>query len=133
MRLRHAIAIVCTTLVVLGAVGCRRNAGLTPAAAEAEAERNIELPISDASGQRIVIEVEPDGRYVLDETDYDLEALDEKLRQVAVDDEDTHVMVRAGKEVKYRYIIDLLDCCKKHNLRNVSFAVRREADEGGGE
>jgi biopolymer transport protein ExbD len=110
---------------------------LTSLYAEMEAELNITLPRSVEGGDiereptEVIINVKADGTYVINQITYDLATIDTKLRDLSTLYKGNHIIVRGDKEAKYDYIIRLLDLCKKYNLWNVSFAVRREEAAGG--
>jgi len=105
---------------------------LTSLYAEMEAELNITLPRSTEAGDierlptEIIINVKADGTYVINQISYDQADIDAKLRDISTIYQGNHIILRGDKEAKYDYVIRLLDLCKKHNLWNVSFAVRRE-------
>jgi biopolymer transport protein ExbD len=136
MKPKWTVALVCMSLAMLGDVGCTCKAKSDPplptsTTAEAEALETITVPTSEEAGEDIIIEVEADGTYIIDGTDCDLEALDEKLQQIATEHKGEHVIILADKETEYEQIIKLLDLCKKHNTWNVSLAVRRQEAAGG--
>ncbi len=105
---------------------------LTSLYAEMEAELNITLPTSKEAGevkrpkQDIIINVKADGTYVINQIAYSTEQVDQILHDLSKIYEGEHIIVRGDKEAKYDYIIKLLDLCRKHNVWNVSFAVRKE-------
>lgn len=129
--------IVCVMLAMLDLGGCARTR--THREAQAEAERDITVPVSDEAeegGQRpqeTIIIVEPDGTYVIEGRKHDLEALDEKLRQIAMEHTEQHLVVRGDrdKEAPFEAVVALLDLCKKHDIWNVSFFLRADGAVGG--
>ncbi len=114
---------------------------LTNVYARREAQLNITLPVSKEAGEverpkhDVIINVKADGTYVINQIAYSAEQVNQILRVLSeVPYEGEHIIVRGDKDAKYDYIITLLDLCKKHNIWNVSFAVRKQepaASEAG--
>ncbi|MBN1918190.1 MAG: biopolymer transporter ExbD [Verrucomicrobia bacterium] len=106
---------------------------ITSLYAKMESELNISLPVSKEGSpiQRepteIIINVKPDGIYVMKQIEYDLAAFDRKLAELKAlpGGLDERIIVRGDKEAKYDYIIRLLDLFKKYNIWDVSFAVAK--------
>ena len=111
---------------------------LTSLYAEMEAELNITLPTSEEAADierkptEIIINVKADGTYVINQITYDVAGVDDKLGEISVLYKGDHIIVRGDKEAKYDYIIKLLDICKKYDIWNVSFAVRKERAAAAG-
>jgi biopolymer transport protein ExbD len=105
---------------------------LTGLYAEMEAELNITLPTSEQAGEverersEIIINVMADGTYVVNQISHTAAGLDTILAQLAAAPyRGEHIIIRGDKEAKYDYIVTLLDLCRKHDIWNVSFAVRK--------
>ena len=106
---------------------------LTSLYAQMEVELNITLPTSKEGAEiereptEIIINVKADGTYVINQIAHTADKVDQILRDLARNYRGQHIIVRGDKEAKYDYIITLLDLCKKHDIWNVSFALRKEA------
>jgi len=104
---------------------------LTSLYAQMEVELNITLPTSKEASDiereptEIIINVKADGTYVINQIAYTADRVDQILYDLASNYRGQHIIVRGDKEAKYDYIITLLDLCKKHDIWNVSFALRK--------
>ena len=143
MRPWRVIAIICTTLVILGTAGCGRktesNAEGQPkrdALAEAESEQLIKVPLPDKGGeaeQNIIIDVNGDGTYVVDRTSYSFEALEDLLRNMAGDVEGKCVIVRANSNVDFNSIVHVLNMCREQGFSKLALATDARAPAADGD
>lgn len=102
-----------------------------------ESEVDITLPTasSAAQGERsqgeIYINIRKDGGIVLNGREMGLDELQGVLKRVAELFPGGAVIVRGDREANLGTAISVLDCCRKADIWNVSFAALREESQGG--
>jgi len=102
-----------------------------------ESEVDIMLPTADSAVQNdrsqgeIYINIRKDGGIVLNGREMDLEELQDVLKRVAELFPGGAVIVRGDREANLGKAIAVLDCCRKADIWNVSFAALREEAQGG--
>jgi len=94
-----------------------------------ETEVDITLPTA-ATGEtlqrlagEIIINVYPDGRYVVNGRTLSSEDLGDLLLKISDLYPGQPVVVRGDEETNYRYIMDVMDRCRQADIFNISFAT----------
>lgn len=101
-----------------------------------ESEVDIALPTADSAMQNdrsqgeIYINIRKDGAIVLNGREMNLEELQDVLKRVAELFPGGAVIVRGDREAYLGKAIAVLDCCRKADIWNVSFAALREEPQG---
>ncbi|HNR35755.1 MAG TPA: biopolymer transporter ExbD [Candidatus Hydrogenedentes bacterium] len=101
-----------------------------------ESEVDIALPTADSAVQNdrsqgeIYINIRKDGAIVLNGREMNLEELQDVLMRVAELFPGGAVIVRGDREANLGKAIAVLDCCRKADIWNVSFAALREETQG---
>jgi biopolymer transport protein ExbD len=99
-----------------------------------EAEMDVKLPTADTAqaGERtrgeIYINIRDDGRIVLNNRVVDLPELQERLYRVAEVFPGGAVIIRGDREAALGQAIAVLNCCKKADIQDVSFAALPEEE-----
>lgn len=94
-----------------------------------ETEVDITLPTatSGETPQRlageIIINVHPDGRYVVNSRTLTSPELGDLLLKIADLYPGQPVVVRGDEDTDYRYIMDVMDRCRQADIFNISFAT----------
>lgn len=97
-----------------------------------ESEIDVTLPTADAAeaGERtqgeIFINIREDGAIVLNGREMDLDELQETLYRVAEVFPGGSVIIRGDRSSDLGQAIGVLNCCKKADIQNVSFAALEE-------
>jgi len=95
-----------------------------------ETELPIQIPTASTgeTPQRmqgeIIINVYPDGRYVVNGRTLTSEALGELLLQVSELFPGHPVVIRSDQSTEFLYITDVLDQCRAADIYNISFATQ---------
>ncbi len=84
---------------------------------------------SAAYSGRVVVNVKDDGSLIFDRKPITAGDLKTKLAQLAAASSDQAVILRADKDVDYKYIAQVLDICASAKIWNVAFAAVQGADE----
>jgi biopolymer transport protein ExbD len=94
-----------------------------------ETEVDITLPTA-ATGEslqrlagEIIINVYPDGRYVVNSRTLNSAELGELLLRISDLYPGQPVVVRGDEETDYRYIMEVMDRCRQADIFNISFAT----------
>lgn len=101
-----------------------------------ESEIDITLPTAsaavpmDRTRGEIYINLRNDGRIILNNREISLDELQQILNRVAEYFPGGAVIIRGDREAQLGRAIAILNCCKKADIQNVSFAAVQE-DEGG--
>lgn len=102
-----------------------------------ESEVDITLPTADSAVQNdrsqgeIYINIRKDGGIVLNGREMNLDELQDVLGRVAELFPGGAVIVRGDREANLGKAIAVLDCCRKADIWNVSFAALREEPQDG--
>lgn len=97
-----------------------------------ESEVDVQLPTASSavSGERtrgeIFINVKKDGKIVLNNREVTIPELQEILIRVAQNFPDGAVIIRGDRESLLGNAIAVLNCCRKADIQNVSFAAYAE-------
>ena len=97
-----------------------------------ENEITIKLPSAvtaeepDRLPGEIVVNLATDGKVTVNGTRLGLIELETRLAKVAKFYPDQAVIIRADKDVRYEYLVDLIDTCREAKIWNFSFATDGE-------
>jgi len=100
-----------------------------------EAQVNLTLPKSKTAIQssqsagRIVINITKDGRFIVNQKEYNRNGLAVMLGQVSKLFPNQQVIIRADELTYHKYVIQALDACGHSNLSDVSFSTIRDENE----
>jgi biopolymer transport protein ExbD len=101
---------------------------------ELESELDIALPTAteaqtiDRSQGEIFINLRSDGTIIVNDREMDIAELQEVLNRVAEFFPGGSVIVRGDKSAMLGRAIQVLDCCSKADIQNVSFAALTEEE-----
>lgn len=107
-----------------------------------EKQTKLSLPIAttgahpaEMSESRLVVNLLPDGRVLINEVEVPPESLSERIgasvaRLPAAERERFEIRVRASREAAYRQAQPVLNACVQHGIWNITFAVYRPEDAG---
>jgi biopolymer transport protein ExbD len=96
----------------------------------AEEDRQLEVALPQASEARplldqprdFVINIDEQGRYFVNETVMTLEEVDQALRQAIANNPLTQsVNIRADKRVHFQYVLQILNLCKRYDVKSYTF------------
>ena len=99
-----------------------------------ENEITIKLPSAATAEEpdrlpgEIIVNLDTDGKVTVNGKRLGLIELEERLAKVAKFYPDQAVIIRADKDVRYEYLVDLIDTCRAANVWNFSFATSGEAE-----
>jgi len=92
-----------------------------------EREIDISLPeLLDAqplSNKTVVIDVIEDGKYKIQDEQWDTEQLTEFLHQLQLQDPGSAVLIRGDAKLEFRCIVRVMDLCNSKGLHNFSVAT----------
>ena len=97
-----------------------------------ENEITIKLPSAATAEEpdrlpgEIIVNLATDGKVTVNGKRLGLIELEERLAKVAKFYPDQAVIIRADKDVRYEYLVDLIDTCRAANIWNFSFATDGE-------
>lgn len=100
-----------------------------------ETQMDITVPTAKESTQsrrqpgEIILNVTRSGEVYLNEKKFKLEELQGLLKRISAQFPGQSIIIRADRQVEYRYVIRVLDICRLADIWNVGFATRREEDE----
>ncbi|GMU91347.1 MAG: hypothetical protein AMXMBFR4_04050 [Candidatus Hydrogenedentota bacterium] len=103
-----------------------------------ESEVDITLPTASSAKAdertrgEIFINLKKDGGIVLNNRNVTLDELQEILYRVAENFPGGAVIIRGDRDAVLGNAIAVLDCCRKADIQNVSFAALREEQPGAG-
>jgi biopolymer transport protein ExbD len=106
---------------------------VTTVYATLESEVDITLPTADSAVQsertqgEIFINLKSDGSIVVNERSMDLDELQAILNRVSEYFPGGAVIIRGDQEALLGRAIAVLDCCRKADIQNISFAAVQEA------
>jgi len=107
---------------------------VTSVYARVESEVGITLPTADSALEsartqgEIYINIRPDGVIVVNDREMDLPELQNVLDRVAEYFPGGAVIIRGDRAVALERAIEVLDCCRKADIQNVSFAALEPED-----
>ena len=99
-----------------------------------ESEIAIKLPSASTAEEpdrlpgEIIVNLDKDGKVTVNGNRLGLIELGERLAKVAKFYPDQAVIIRADKDVRYEYLVDVIDTCRSANVWNFSFATSGEAE-----
>lgn len=99
-----------------------------------ESEISIKLPSAATAEEpdrlpgEIIVNLDKDGKVTVNGNRLGLIELGERLAKVAKFYPDQAVIIRADKDVRYEYLVDVIDTCRSANVWNFSFATSGEAE-----
>ena len=99
-----------------------------------ESEITIKLPSASTAEEpdrlpgEIIVNLDKDGKVTVNGNRLGLIELGERLAKVAKFYPDQAVIIRADKDVRYEYLVDVIDTCRSANVWNFSFATSGEAE-----
>ena len=99
-----------------------------------ESEITIKLPSAATAEEpdrlpgEIIVNLDKDGKVTVNGNRLGLIELGERLAKVAKFYPDQAVIIRADKDVRYEYLVDVIDTCRSANVWNFSFATSGEAE-----
>lgn len=102
-----------------------------------ESEVDITLPTANSATQNersqgeIYINIRKDGGIVLNGREMNIAELQDVLKRVAELFPGGAVIVRGDREAALGMAVSVLDCCRKADIWNVSFAAMREEPAAG--
>jgi len=100
-----------------------------------ETQMDITVPTAKESTQsrrqpgEIILNITKSGEVFLNEKQFKLEELQGLLKRISGQFPGQSIIIRADRQVEYRYVIRVLDICRLADIWNVGFATRREEDE----
>jgi biopolymer transport protein ExbD len=96
-----------------------------------ENELDVKIPSASKGKEneayvgQVVVNVKADGGIVFQRKPIDGDDLERKLEELAKLYPDQAVILRGDERVNYKYIVDVLDICRRANIWNVAFATGR--------
>lgn len=103
-----------------------------------ESEVDITLPTADTAQEterqtsEIYINLKSDGKIIVNNREYTIPELQTVLYRVAEIYEGSAVIIRGDREAYLGKAVAILDCCRKADIQNVSFAAIDENPEEAG-
>ncbi len=97
-----------------------------------ESQMSLNLPQSKTAVQaaqsagKIVINITKEGRFVVNQKQYNANGLAVMLRQVAQLFPNQQVIVRADELTYHKYVVQALDACGRANLSDISFSTIKD-------
>lgn len=97
-----------------------------------ETELNINVPKTKSSQESgrspgdIIINITQDGRYIINQRELELPALEEMLKRVAELFPNQQAIIRADEKVMHKYVMKALDACTRANIWDISFSTSPE-------
>ena len=97
-----------------------------------ESEISIKLPSATTAEEpdrlpgEIIVNLSKDGKVTVNGNRLGLNDLKDRLSRVAKFYPDQAVIIRADKEVRYEFLVELIDTCRAANVWNFSFATDGE-------
>ncbi len=97
-----------------------------------ENELDVKIPTASKAKEaqpyvgQVVVNVRADGTIVFNRKPLSAEELENKLEQLSKLYPDQAVILRGDQRVNYRYIVDVLDICRKANIWNIAFATGKQ-------
>jgi biopolymer transport protein ExbD len=108
---------------------------VTSVFATMESEVDIQLPTAESAVQNerahgeIFINLKGDGTIIVNNREMDIEGLQEVLDRVAEHFPGGSVIIRGDQQAMLGRVIEVLDCCRKADIQNISFAALTEESE----
>ena len=96
-----------------------------------ENELDVKIPTAsegketDAYVGQVVVNVKSNGALVFNRKPITAQELEGKLRSLADLSPNQAVILRGDEQVNYRYIVDVLDICRRANIWNIAFATAK--------
>ena len=100
-----------------------------------ETQMDITVPTAKESTQsrrqpgEIILNVARTGEVFLNEKAYARDELLSLLKKISAQFPGQAIIIRADRQVEYRYVIQVLDICRMADIWNVGFATKREDDK----
>ena len=99
-----------------------------------ESEITIKLPSASTAEEpdrlpgEIIVNLAKDGKITINGKALGLGDLQDRLSRVAKFYPDQAVIIRADKDVRYEFLVGVIDTCRAANVWNFSFATSGEAE-----
>lgn len=100
-----------------------------------ETEINISVPQAQESKDaarspgEIIINIDTDGRFVVNQKELSQEALEKMLVRVSTLFPDQSIIIRADENTVHKHTINALDACAKAGIWNISFATKKPSSD----
>ncbi len=75
------------------------------------------------SAGQIIININKDGKMIVNQKEFNSQQLEEMLKKVSVLFPNQPVIIRADEKAYHKYIVKVLDVCAKTNIWNIAFSV----------
>jgi biopolymer transport protein ExbD len=99
---------------------------------QTETEVDVKVPKasegkeSRRSSGEIILNIKSDGTIVMNRRSLDMDSLQESLQKISMLYPDQTVLLRGDEKTDYRFIVAVLDACRRANIWNVAFATSRK-------
>jgi len=99
---------------------------------QTETEVDVKVPKasegkeSRRSSGEIILNIKSDGTIVMNRRSLDMDSLQESLQKISALYPDQTVLLRGDEKTDYRFIVGVLDACRRANIWNVAFATSRK-------
>ncbi|MFA6816095.1 MAG: biopolymer transporter ExbD [Lentisphaeria bacterium] len=97
--------------------------------AQWENKLGIQVPVAD-SGIRanrepgeVIVNVDAEGKIYINSQEISLSRLESLLGQIAETFKSQPIIIRADQETRHKYVIDILDVCRKVDIWNIAFST----------
>ena len=96
---------------------------------EEEREMDIDLPTASEAKplsvkpEEIVVNIKKDGKYFVQQQPVGKKELENRLKRARVDNPGQSVTIRADEWSASRYIVEVINLCKKAEITNFNFAT----------
>ena len=91
---------------------------------------DIELPrakaVTEQKKQNVIIEIGLEGKLAFNGEDVSLEELDKELGDVAMENPNEVIIIKADKGVAYGEVVKVMGICKSHKLNRLAMAALAE-------
>jgi biopolymer transport protein ExbD len=99
---------------------------------QTETEVDVKVPKASEgkearrSSGEIILNIKSDGTIVMNRRSLDMDSLQESLQKISTLYPDQTVLLRGDEKTDYRFIVGVLDACRRANIWNVAFATSRK-------
>lgn len=97
-----------------------------------ETELNISVPKTKVAAEAsrsagdIIINISKEGRFIVNQKELDLVALEDMLKRVAKLFPNQQVIIRADEKTYHKFVVQALDACAGANIWDISFSTINE-------
>jgi len=99
----------------------------------AQWETRIDVKVPTAgTGERaerqageIIINVTPEGSFIVNQVEVNEKRLTNILEKISTQFPNQPVIIRADSETPHKYVVSILDICRKVDIWNIAFATKR--------